>query len=319
VLDGRPITIDRNLLGTELAVMPVEEGDAVLVTSMEGMPDSYFLVDYDRDSNLLLLSIAFIAVVLLVSRGHGAWSLIGLAASLIIIIRFIIPGILAGYDPPLIAFFGALVIMGTTLYMAHGMNWKTSIALTGTGISLLLAIILANVGIDFVRLTGLITEEATTLNLLTAGQIDARGLLLAGIIIGALGVLDDVTVAQASAVFELRSANPFLRQRDLFQRGMNVGRDHIAATVNTLFLAYAGAALPLLIVLATHNNGIMATTSQETIATEIVRSLIGGIAISLAVPITTALAALLASRISSDGVLTSSVLDDRVPHLDHHH
>jgi uncharacterized membrane protein len=295
---GETVSSDRSLLESEMKVMPLKAGDDVYV-AQTGTPSEpvYFVADYARGSSLLLLATIFIAVVLVVARGHGIWSLLGLGASLLVILRFIIPGILAGYDPVLIAFFGALVIMTTTLFLAHGVSWKSTVALAGTAFSLVLAIVLSAAGIDFAKLSGLISEEATTLNLLTEGGIDARGLLLGGIIIGALGVLDDVTIAQASAVFELRRANPDLDRKELVIRGMNVGRDHIAATVNTLFLAYAGAALPLLIILATQTDGFVTTSSQELVATEIVRSLIGGIAITAAVPITTALAATVAASL----------------------
>jgi uncharacterized membrane protein len=295
---GETVTSDRSLLESEMKVMPLKAGDEVYVAQTGTANEPvYFVADYARGSSLLVLAAIFIAVVLVVARGHGVWSLIGLGASLLVILRFIIPGILAGYDPVIIAFFGALVIMTTTLFLAHGVSWKSTVALAGTAASLVLAIILSAAGIDFAKLSGLITEEATTLNLLTEGGIDARGLLLGGIIIGALGVLDDVTIAQASAVFELRRANPDLDRKELVIRGMNVGRDHIAATVNTLFLAYAGAALPLLIILATQTDGFVTTSSQELVATEVVRSLIGGIAITAAVPITTALAATVAASL----------------------
>jgi uncharacterized membrane protein len=296
---GETVTSDRSLLESEMKVMPLTAGDEVYVAQTGTANEPvYFVADYARGSNLLVLAAIFIAVVLVVARGHGAWSLIGLGASLLVILRFIIPGILAGYDPVIIAFLGALVIMTTTLFLAHGVSWKSTVALAGTAFSLVLAIVLSAAGIDFAKLSGLITEEATTLNLFTEGGIDARGLLLGGIIIGALGVLDDVTIAQASAVFELRRANPDLDRKELVIRGMNVGRDHIAATVNTLFLAYTGAALPLLIILATQTDGFVTTSSQELVATEVVRSLIGGIAITAAVPITTALAATVAASLN---------------------
>jgi uncharacterized membrane protein len=296
---GETVTSDRSLLESEMKVMPLNAGDEVYVAQTGTASEPvYFVADYARGSSLLVLAAIFIAVVLVVARGHGVWSLLGLGASLLVILRFIIPGILAGYDPVIIAFFGALVIMTTTLFLAHGVSWKSTVALAGTAFSLVLAIVLSAAGIDFAKLSGLITEEATTLNLLTEGGIDARGLLLGGIIIGALGVLDDVTIAQASAVFELRRANRDLDRKQLVIRGMNVGRDHIAATVNTLFLAYAGAALPLLIILATQTEGFVTTSSQELVANEIVRSLIGGIAITAAVPITTALAATVAASLN---------------------
>jgi uncharacterized membrane protein len=292
LVEGERLTIERSNLLEETNVLKVEKGDEVLVASSEG-PDgnAYFIADRVRNTALWLLALAFVAIVLFVARSHGAWSLLGLAISFAVIIRFIIPGILAGYSPALIAFVGAVVIMGATLYLSHGLNRKASVALTGTALALLLTIVLAEVSIEAAALTGLVTEEATTLHLFSAGGIDVKGLLLGSIIIGALGVLDDVTIAQASTVQELREANSSLSGHELFRRGMNVGRDHIASTVNTLCLAYTGAALPLLIILATQDQGLGAIINQEVVATEVVRTLVGGIGIASAVPVTTALAA----------------------------
>jgi len=222
-----------------------------------------------------------------------------MAASLLVIIRFIIPGILAGYDPVLISVIGAFVIMLPTLYLAHGINHKTTVALAGTAFSLALTAALASLCIVIAKLSGTASEEAAVLRSLSEGRINAEGLLLAGIIIGALGVLDDVTVGQASTVFELRRANPRLGITELYRRGMNVGRDHIASTVNTLILAYAGAALPLLIVLANQPEPVGTLINREFLATEIVRALVGSIGIVAAVPATTVLAALFASRMTA--------------------
>ena len=297
-IDGEVVTVERSRLESEADYLPINAGDEVLLSATEGPNGvTYFIVDYVRDQGIWLLALVFIAIVLLVARGHGAWSLVGLVASFVVILRFIIPGILAGYNPPLIAFIGGSVIMATTLYLAHGVNTKTSVALAGTALALLITIVLGNLSIELLRLSGFVTEEATTLHLLSEGGIDARGLLLAGIIIGALGVLDDVTVAQAASVFEIRRANFSLTAAELFARGMNIGRDHIASTVNTLFLAYSGASLPLLLILSTQAESLASTMSQELVATEIVRTLVGGIGITTAVPVTTALAALFAHRL----------------------
>ncbi|HEY7293898.1 MAG TPA: YibE/F family protein, partial [Dehalococcoidia bacterium] len=175
--------------------------------------------------------------------------------------------------------------------LSHGINRKTTTALAGTAIALALTAVLASVSIGLARLSGLADDEASTLNIITRGGINAEGLLLAGMIIGALGVLDDVCVAQASAVFELRAANQALHGFELFERAMNIGRDHIASTVNTLFLAYAGAALPLLIILSLGTESASTLISREFLATEIVRTLVGSLGIVASVPLTTALAA----------------------------
>ena len=282
--------------------MHVEPGDRVLVTANE-TPDgtTYFIADRSRSLPLWVLAIAFAALVALVGRGRGAWSLVGLAASFLIIIRFIVPAILTGWDPVVATVLGASAIAFTTLVLAHGPNWKTAAALGGTALSLTLAILLARFGVEFVELTGLADEHAIALNILSANAIDARGLLLAGIIIGALGVLDDVTATQASTVFELRNANPLLGGAELFRRGLNVGRDHIASTVNTLVLAYAGASLPLVVLLAAQPEPLGLLISRDLLATEIVRTIVGSMGIVAAVPITTGIAALLAAAVGPDG------------------
>jgi uncharacterized membrane protein len=273
-------------------------GDKVLVQASLGPDDEVFysIADRVRTPSLLLLSLAFIALVLLIARVQGFFSLLGMAAGFLVIIRFIIPGILAGHDPVVISVIGALVVMLTTLYLSHGVNWKTNVALLGTGVCLAITATLATLSIPFATLSGVGTEEAAMVRAMSEGQINAQGLLLAGIIIGALGVLDDITVAQASAVFELQRANPLLGIIELYRRGMNVGRDHIASTVNTLLLAYAGASLPLLLLLTTQPEPFGVLLNREFLATEVVRTIVGSMAIVAAVPLTTLFAAVVAGR-----------------------
>jgi uncharacterized membrane protein len=299
-LGDRTVTVEHSRTVRDAGALEVAPGDDVLVgvsTGPEG--DVYYIADHVRKLPLWALTLAFVGLVLVVGRVSGIWSLVGMAASLLVIVRFIIPGILSGHSPVVISVIGALVIMLTTLYLAHGVNRKTTAALVGTVISLSLTAVLATVSIAVARLSGVASEDAATLQILSDGQINAEGLLLGGIVIGALGVLDDVTVAQASAVFELRRANPLLGAWDLYRRGMNVGRDHIASTVNTLVLAYAGAALPLLIILTTQSQPLGDLLNREFMATEIVRTLVGSMGIVAAVPVTTALAALAATRIGA--------------------
>ena len=211
--------------------------------------------------------------------------------SLLVILRFIIPGIIAGYDPVLSRHrrrrdhgFEPLPVARRQPQDDDGASWAPASRLALTAV-------LAGIGIGITQLSGLADEQAATLRIITDAGINAEGLLLAGIIIGALGVLDDVCVAQASAVFELKSANPALHGWDLFERAMNIGRDHIASTVNTLFLAYAGAALPLMIILSLSTEPTSVLLNRDFLATEIVRTLIGSIGIVASVPLTTALAA----------------------------
>lgn len=295
---GEEAVIERQFAEDDPLGIFAEPGDRVLVTANE-TPDgvTYFLADRSRALALWALVIAFAALVALVGRWRGVWSIVGLAASFMVIVRFIIPAILSGWDPVLAMVIGAVVIAFATLVLAHGANWKTVAALAGTGVSLAMVIAFASFGVAFTALTGLADEHAIALNILSGNTIDARGLLLAGIIIGALGVLDDVTATQASTVFELRRANARLRATELFTRALNVGRDHIASTVNTLVLAYVSASLPLVVLLASQPEPIGLLISRDQFATEIVRTLMGSMGIVAAVPITTAIAALIASRV----------------------
>jgi uncharacterized membrane protein len=293
-INGQPVVMDRTTGKNDSRNFEINAGDKLLVTGAPSGPNGetvYFISDRARDGSLLALFLAFAVVVILVGRLQGALSIVGMALSLLVILRFIIPGILDGYDPVLITVLGAIVIMASSLYLSHGINRKTTMAFLGTGIALALTAVLAGVGISLTNLSGLADEQAATLRIITDAGIQPEGLLLAGIIIGALGVLDDVCVAQASAVFELKAANPALHGWDLFERAMNIGRDHIASTVNTLFLAYAGAALPLMIILSLGTEPTSVLINRDFLATEIVRTLIGSMGIVASVPLTTALAA----------------------------
>ena len=296
---GGQATIERQYIEGDPVGVHVEPGDGVLVTADE-TPDgtTYFIADRSRSLALWVLLIAFAALVALVGRWRGLWSIVGLAASFLVIVQFIIPAILSGWNPVVATVLGAIVIAFTTLVLAHGANWKTVAAISGTGVSLALVIVFAGFGVAFTELTGLADEHAIALNILSDSTIDARGLLLASIIIGALGVLDDVTATQASTVFELHRANDHLSATELLGRALNVGRDHIASTVNTLVLAYVSASLPLVVLLASQPEPIGLLISRDQFATEIVRTLMGSMGIVVAVPITTGIAALIAARVN---------------------
>ncbi|WP_317494961.1 YibE/F family protein [Haloechinothrix sp. LS1_15] len=273
-------------------------GDQIVLEYHDADPEraeSYQIVDYQRGTPLLLLAGAFAVAVLLLSRWQGARALLGLGLSFVVIALFILPAILAGESPVLVGIFGAGVIMFLTLYLSHGISARTSVAVLGTLTSLSLIGVIAALFAGFSRLTGL--DEPTTTLIGTLGhEIDPRGLLLAGIVIGALGVLDDVTVTQSSAVWELRKANPALGWRSLYASGLRIGRDHVAASVNTLVMAYAGAALPVLLYSAVSGVGLGSILGSQDIAQEIVRTLAGSIGIVAAVPVTTLIAALIVSK-----------------------
>lgn len=207
---------------------------------------------------------------------------------------FVVPAVLAGESPLLVAIVGSAAIMLVALYLSHGLSSRTTVAVLGTTASLGLIGVLAYVVVVASRFSGLGTEETSALSGLASG-IDLRGLLLAGIIIGSLGVLDDVTVTQTSAVWEIARANPSLPARAIYRAGNRIGRDHVASTVNTLVLAYAGASLPLLLLFTLSSAETSNVLTSELIAQEVVRALVGGIGIVAAVPMTTALATMVAT------------------------
>jgi uncharacterized membrane protein len=289
---GQVVQIDTPLEGyPDFAV-----GDEVKLTSSEVDGElAYFIVDFERTSALVWLLALFIAAVLAVGRWHGLRSLIGLALSLVVVTKFIVPGILAGQSPFAVALVGSLAVMLVSLYLAHGVNEMTTTAVVGTATALGITIGLALVFIDAGQLTGYSSEEANLVRFSVEG-LDLKGLVLAGLIIAALGVLDDVTVSQASTVFALHEADRTQPWRTLFGRAMTVGRDHIASTVNTLFLAYAGASLALLMVFSTGGLPVAEIVNAEVFAEEVIKTVVGSLAIVAAVPLTTALAATLAVR-----------------------
>lgn len=256
-------------------------------------PD-YFFVDFDRRVPLLALSILFAAVVVALSRWRGLAALAGVAISLTILVRFVLPAILEGKEPLLVAIVGGAAIMFVALYLAHGLNAATTTAVLGTLISLVITGLLGLLFVDLAIFTGAGSEEAFFLQI-NQQQVNLQGLLLASIIIGTLGVLDDVTVTQASAVWELHRANPGYGVANLYRAGVRIGRDHIASTVNTLVLAYAGASLPLLIIFSISNRDLSQVLNSEIVAEEIVRTFVGSIGLVAAVPVTTGLAAFVVS------------------------
>lgn len=268
-------------------------GDPIVVAKGDQEGTAYYFVDYRRDVPLIALVLLFVVVVVLISRLRGALSLVGLGLSLLILVRFVLPAILEGSDPVLVAVTGSAAIMFVTLYLAHGVNVRTTTAILGTLLSLALTGGLAIAFVELSRFTGFGSEEATFLQI-SAEQVNLEGLLLGGIIIGTLGVLDDVTVTQASAVWELRVANPSYSVKRLYSSALRIGRAHIASTVNTLVLAYAGASLPLLILFTISSRPLGGVLTTEVVAEEIVRTLVGSIGLVASVPITTALAAAVA-------------------------
>ncbi|WP_410659161.1 YibE/F family protein [Amycolatopsis sp. lyj-112] len=256
---------------------------------------SFQIVDFQRGTPLLLLAGLFALAVIVLGRWRGLAALVALGLSFLVLALFVLPSILAGESPLLVAIAGAGAIMFIALYLTHGLSARTSVAVLGTLVSLVLIGVLSAIFSAASSLTGLDDSTSQLIGSLGHG-IDARGLLLAGVVIGALGVLDDVTVTQTSAVWELRRANPALGWRELYGAGLRIGRDHVGSAVNTLVMAYAGAALPVLLYTSLSGVGLGSILGAEEIAQEIVRTLAGSVGIVAAVPVTTALAALIASR-----------------------
>jgi uncharacterized membrane protein len=258
--------------------------------------DRYALADFERREPLLWLGLAFAALVVLSGRWQGLRALVGLLGSLALLVWFVVPAILEGTPPAAVALVGSLAIMLVTLTVTHGLGAKVVAAALATAAALVLTLGLGSLFIELSHLTGLSSEEAVYLRTVV-GEISISGLLLAGMVIGALGVLDDLTVSQSSTVMALRRANPSLEFRGLFRGAVAVGQDHVAATVTTLVLAYAGASLPVLLIFSLGDTSFGDAANSEAVASEIVAMLVGSIGLVAAVPLTTALAALLAVRL----------------------
>ena len=283
----------------------MEAGDRILInvsTRPDGQISAHFL-DFHRHNSLILLFIIFVAVSVLISGWKGIRSLIGILLSLAIIILIVLPGIREGRDPLAISILGAFFFVAFSLYIVYGWNVKTHTAVLGSFLALGITGVLAFFFVNNARLTGYGDENMFFISQLTQNTLNVRSLLLAGILIGTLGVLDDLVISQSSAVFELYRNNPNQSFSILYKSAMNIGQDHIAATVNTLVLAYAGASLPMLLLFSFRNVDYGLAINLEFIAEEIVRTMVGSLGLFAAVPITTALAALIAVKYRDFGKL----------------
>lgn len=284
--------------GARIRVVPnVASGEARSSPLVGATSQPWVFLDYDRRAPLLLLALAFAVVIVVLGRRRGLFALAGLGASLFLLVRFVVPAILEGRPPVLVAVVGALAVLLVTLMLAHGPSVVTVAATLGASAALVLTVLLAQLSVEAVQLTGFVSDQAVLLAGLSGGTLSPQGLLLAGMVIGALGVLDDVTVSQASTVAALRRAAPGHGARQLYREAVTVGRDHLAATVNTLALAYAGAALPILLVFSTTGTSLAEAANREIVAQELVALLVGSIGIAAAVPLTTAIAVALTRRL----------------------
>jgi uncharacterized membrane protein len=294
-LTGQEVVVEEgtvNIISQERLFRP---GDRVYLQRAVGPDgDRFYVSDFVRTTPLVLIAALFLGLVVLVGRGRGLRSLAGTLFSLAVIFAFVLPQIIAGRDPLTVSVIGSILLLAVSTYLVYGWNPKAHAAVIGMMLSLVLTGGLAWLFVGWTRLTGLSTEESSYLVMELGAGLNFRGLVLGGIIIGSLGVLDDICVGQASAVFELVNANRNMSWTALFRSGLNIGRDHIAAMVNTLLLAYVGAAMPLMLVFSIYQEPLWRRINREPIAEEIVRTLVGSIGLVLAVPIVCLVASLMA-------------------------
>ncbi|MGH9213959.1 MAG: YibE/F family protein [Acidimicrobiales bacterium] len=286
---------------TDTPAASLEPGDGIVVNDNgadQPAESRFSFADRQRDTSLIVLGLVFAAAVVALGRLRGLLALAGIVVTLAVLVVYVFPALLHGSPPIGVALSGSAVMAYVVLYLAHGISDRTTVALIGTLSSLALTAALAMAFAGSAELSGLASDESISL-LAFAPELDFRGLLLAAVIIGALGVLDDVTVTQVSAVWELHRSDPTSTPRQLYQAASRIGRDHIASTVNTLVLAYSAAALPLLLLYTQAGLGVGEVLTNETIAVEIVQTLVGSIGLVASVPMTTALACWVVTRSGS--------------------
>jgi len=294
-LDDQTIVIEQTLAGDP---RHFSVGDKVIVSVNRDLngAETYYIADYIRRTPLYFLFGLFLLLVAFIAGKRGIFSMGGMVISFAVIFFFLLPAILNGVNPVLAAILSSIVIIPSTFFSSHGFNRKTVSAVIGTLISLVITGILAVLFVEAAKISGFASEEAAFVKAAQGDLINIKGLLLAGIIIGVLGVLDDITVAQANIVYQLKKASAKLDINELYKRAMDVGKDHIASMVNTLILVYTGAALPLLLLFINNSAPFSEVINYEVVAEEIVRTLVASIGLVLAVPITTYITAWMISQ-----------------------
>ena len=286
---GAELAIPEINLDIERGLPEFEPGDAIILGFAEPT-NTYFYEDFNRSTSLLVLVAIFVVIVVAFARLRGVLALLAMALTVAVLVGFVAPSVLDGNDPLAVAIVAAIVIAFVSLFLTHGFTPTTAVALAGTLGALVLTLLLSWIFFGLSRFTGFADTEALVLPVL-AQDLRVSSLLLGGAVIGALGALDDVTVTQVATVGELRRHNASMRSGELIASGIRVGRDHIAATVNTLLLAYAGASLPILLLFAASDQSLGIVANSEVVAVEIARTLCGSIGLIAAVPLTTGLAA----------------------------
>lgn len=317
---GIPMEIDYGKRQIRSDDYLMKAGDKVMVSiskTLDNVVNAYF-VDYVRTTPIIWLTVVFAIAIILISSWKGIRALLSMAFSLYIIVGYIIPHILIGEDPLRVSIIGSIILLAVSLYLTYGWTLKTHAAVISMILVLILTGVLSGLFVVFAKLNGTGDENVMFLMQMMETPINLRGLLLGGMIIGALGVLDDLVTTQASAVFELHHANPSLGFRGLYSSAMRIGQDHVAATVNTLVLAYAGASLPMLLMFSLGRGDYGYLVNFSFIAEEIVRTLVGSLGLIAAVPLTTAIAIFLAQRAESLGVW-EQVLGPEGSEEGHHH
>lgn len=276
----------------ENEIVILNKGDSVYLNYVKTINgDEYYIFkDFIRHTQLIILVLLFAGLLLAFARWQGARALFSLGLSIGAIVFILVPLILAGYDPALVSLFVAALVLALILFLTHGVNARSVIAFSGTFGAVLLTCVVAFVCVESMRLTGFGNDAAVSLNFATRGTLDFAGLLLGSIIIGILGMLDDVSITQASVTQALKHANSSLTAYELYMRAIEVGKDHIGSLVNTLALAYVGVSLPLVLLFARADATIGLMLNQEVVAAEIVRIVVGSIGLILAVPLTTLIA-----------------------------
>ena len=274
-------------------VIKYELGEKVIVVKEEDLQgnDIYSITDFVRRDSLWVLGVLFVVLTVLIGRGKGLMSILSMVFTFGVVFGFLLPRLSNEADPISTAIIASVIIIPISFYMAHGINQKTTVAIIGSIIALVVTLVLSLMFISLGKLTGLSSEEAGMFLVQRSGNFNMKGLLLCGIIIGALGVLDDITISQAAVVNELvKGSEKTEKGSKIYKQAMNVGRDHISSMVNTLVLAYAGASLPLLLIFINNPHPFSEIVNYEFLAEEIIRTLIGSIGLILAVPITTFIA-----------------------------
>jgi uncharacterized membrane protein len=278
----------------------MEVGDKITVVRIEpkGQTVSYQFYDYRRGVPLAALAVAFAVLVTVVARWRGLFALVGIGVTLLALTKFMLPAFLAGENPLIVAVVGSTAIMIVVLYLAHGISIRTTSALFGTLVGIAMTAAIGWGATGWSNLSGIGSEDDQTL-IATVPAVQLAAVVAATMVIAGLGVLNDVTVTQASAVWELRAGQPMARATELFTSAMRIGRDHIASSVYTLVFAYAGSAMTVLLLITAYQRGLAEMATTEQISQEIVRTLVGAIGLVLAVPITTLFAVWLVPRARS--------------------